>query len=355
VIVQSPIDGYSSSRSLQQQQKLTAAADGYSNDNTMTPCVTRAGEFKCATESLNRYSKRTTSLLLSVKQSLVPVLSEMEATATATSALQHPVESKVRHIYLLARPIQAAGVFSILSHGKFPLCHWGVLLSELRDLEKDYYREYSGSYLSISNRSVDWASRVTPLKWGSLFELCRDPLTNQNKAHVVYNFGHTHLQDDWKSFCLRKIGVTTYHDGEIFAEGSSPPYLSGVHTNDPLAASITSTYPHYDGYSNNCQNFVLYLLDYLCPGASLPDSIQGLVNGLFSSFYLDPPSSFHLDPPSAPWPDVSRLPGSYPRSSDSSRTSTCPTVAPTSSTSTVQTYYSARSTYDKCLKILVDQ
>ncbi len=164
-------------------------------------------------------------MLLIVKRLFVHVPSEMEATAIATGVPEHPVEPKVRHIYVLARPIQAAGIFSILSQGKFPLCHWGVLLSELRNLERgDYspFPSFSGGYLSTSTSSVDLASRVTPLKWGSLFELQRDPLTNQNKAHVVYDFGHTDLHYDWKFLSLRKIGATAYHDDEIVARGSFP-------------------------------------------------------------------------------------------------------------------------------------
>src|SRR5256885_8008247 len=38
-----------------------------------------------------------------------------------------------RFVYVVARPLKAAGPFTFVSEGKFPICHWGVLFSELNE------------------------------------------------------------------------------------------------------------------------------------------------------------------------------------------------------------------------------
>ena len=69
-----------------------------------------------------------------------------------------------------------------------------------------------------------------------------------------------------------------------------------------LASEITKQYPNYDGYTNNCQNFVRYLLNYACPDCNAPATIQDKVRFLLGE--LDPG---HLG--------EGRIPGTYPVSS----------------------------------------
>lgn len=56
---------------------------------------------------------------------------EMETSIPAEVVVQNSSESDVRHVYILAQRIMIAGVLSMLSHGKFPLCHWGILLGNM--------------------------------------------------------------------------------------------------------------------------------------------------------------------------------------------------------------------------------
>jgi len=67
-----------------------------------------------------------------------------------------------------------------------------------------------------------------------------------------------------------------------------------------VAYIITQQHPNHDGYTNNCQNFVQYLLNYACPGSFAPKTIQEFINDLFG---------FCQSSTSQP------LPGTYPRSS----------------------------------------
>ena len=41
-----------------------------------------------------------------------------------------------------------------------------------------------------------------------------------------------------------------------------------------LAAGIIAERPTFRLFENNCQNFVRFLLEVLCPGVSIPDTIQ---------------------------------------------------------------------------------
>jgi hypothetical protein len=52
-----------------------------------------------------------------------------------------------------------------------------------------------------------------------------------------------------------------------------------------LAYQITETHPNYRGFSNNCQNFVLFLLQRLSPNSShSPSSIQDTLYDLCDTF-----------------------------------------------------------------------
>ena len=133
----------------------------------------------------------------------------METSIPTKNVLQHSLEPDVRHVYILARPIKMAGVLSKVSHGKFPVCHWGLLLGNM----KTFYAEES---------SFDRLALDTPSEWGTLFELYRDPVMNTNTPNVVYGFGHSELRDEWKFLSLRKVGTTALQDNQIYEHGTSP-------------------------------------------------------------------------------------------------------------------------------------
>jgi hypothetical protein len=163
-----------------------------------------------------------------------PGPSEMKAFNPNGNKAQHSAKTKentkgkIRHVYVLARPIKAAGVFSLLSYGKFPLCHWGVLLSEHGTLGHEAKQPKDEGTTILPRLREGYSStlpRVTPLQWGSLFELYRDPNTDQNQPHVVYNFGHQQLRQEWQFLTLRRVGTTTFQDDQVYEKGTFPSLL----------------------------------------------------------------------------------------------------------------------------------
>jgi hypothetical protein len=44
-----------------------------------------------------------------------------------------------------------------------------------------------------------------------------------------------------------------------------------------IASAITQTHPDYYAFTNNCQNFVLYLLTFACKDYMAPKSISDVV------------------------------------------------------------------------------
>jgi len=44
-------------------------------------------------------------------------------------------KSHQRNVYIIARPLQIAGHASSLSNGKFPVCHWGLLMTKAKQID----------------------------------------------------------------------------------------------------------------------------------------------------------------------------------------------------------------------------
>lgn len=122
--------------------------------------------------------------------------------------LPHPLEVTPleRSIWVLARPIKAARGFSFLSEGKFPICHWGLLASDL-------------SPLSFKLR---WDSKErieSGADWGTLFELVRDE-NDKNTVHEVEHFGaNMEFVTEWKTVAIMFIGTTFLRDADLSAQG----------------------------------------------------------------------------------------------------------------------------------------
>jgi hypothetical protein len=49
-----------------------------------------------------------------------------------------------------------------------------------------------------------------------------------------------------------------------------------------VASKITRTHPDYNGYTNNCQNFVRYLLAFACQESVTPNTIELAVKSLWT-------------------------------------------------------------------------
>jgi hypothetical protein len=125
---------------------------------------------------------------------------------------------------LVAKPIRAlSGSFEFLSHGKFPLCHWGFVLSQHNeDQLKELFDRQANCLLSL----------FSPL--GTLFELKRYPDGQKTwQVNVDDRFGQA-LPSTWSRMCIGYIGETGCSDEEII--------IYGIHIfqmyADPPSASI---------------------------------------------------------------------------------------------------------------------
>jgi len=181
----------------------------------------------------------------------------------ASEVPSSPASAKRRHVYLVARPIPAlSGPFEFLSHGKFPLCHWGFVLSQYN---QDQLKE------SFNHQVEDPSSPIVPL--GTLFELKRDPHGQKAwQLNIDDKFGPT-LATEWSRMCIGYIGETRSTDNEIISFGT-PTFRDVLIL---LAQLLIESHPIYHGLTNNCQNFVAYCVRHICPESAaslLPSTIQ---------------------------------------------------------------------------------
>jgi hypothetical protein len=162
---------------------------------------------------------------------------------------------KKRAVFVVARPLRAAGVLSFSSDGKFPICHWGLFTVDTRHAE-------------ISSQWTKFRETRDPCNLpphGTMIELVRLP-GNINSHNLIDDFGLEQWDDEWKYVAIQYVGDTDVSDGELATE----------------ASNITRMYPDYDGYTNNCQNFVRYLLAFACQDHVAPNTIEHAVYSLFT-------------------------------------------------------------------------
>ena len=120
-----------------------------------------------------------------------------------------PTRRYSRSVYIVARPLTKAGYFKILSEGKLPLCHWGLLVSNFNQIQ---LRQHIISR-SDSTHCTDEAS------WGTLYEI-----TNGEGVMILNreeNFGRD-LEPDWQYAILAHVGKTRLPDSAIYDHGMSP-------------------------------------------------------------------------------------------------------------------------------------
>jgi hypothetical protein len=117
------------------------------------------------------------------------------------------VKGTERSVWVLARPTSLASILSPLSQGKYPVCHWGLLASEYRDLKELWANR--GEVTTLNNAS-----------WGTLFELFRTP-DNKNIPRIISNFGPERIFAEWSFSSIVYIGQTSKTDEELSAEGLS--------------------------------------------------------------------------------------------------------------------------------------
>jgi hypothetical protein len=98
-----------------------------------------------------------------------------------------------------------------------------------------------------------------------MIELVRLP-GNINSHNLTHDFGLEQWDHEWKYVAIQYVGDTYVSDGELATE----------------ASKITRMHPDYDGYTNNCQNFVRYLLAFACQESVTPNTIELAVKSLWT-------------------------------------------------------------------------
>ena len=117
--------------------------------------------------------------------------------------------SSRRFVYVVARPIKKARNASSLSEGKFPLCHWGLLVSPYNPRELQQCIQY---------RAEDCTRERAA--WGKLFEIFDD--RGIIRLRVVEHFGRRQtLMPDWGYVCIMHLGRTRLKDEDINQYGSN--------------------------------------------------------------------------------------------------------------------------------------
>jgi hypothetical protein len=111
---------------------------------------------------------------------------------------------KTRFVYVVARPLQSAGLLSLFSDGKFALCHWGVLLSRFDGLEL-------GQLTNSSNGS----SRVP---CGTFIELVRCPTSTFS---CIQDFDLVEFDREWAYVSAVSVGKSRISDKRLEEEGAS--------------------------------------------------------------------------------------------------------------------------------------
>jgi hypothetical protein len=124
------------------------------------------------------------------------------------SGFESSSQAKVRErtVWVLARPITAANNLGFLSEGKFPLCHWAILLSDMSALS--FKVLWHSKHRTQSNNV-----------WRILFELFRGE-GDINMPHELQDFGaNKELIGTWKTVAATLIGTSPWTDDEISVQG----------------------------------------------------------------------------------------------------------------------------------------
>jgi hypothetical protein len=114
-----------------------------------------------------------------------------------------------RSVWLFARPLSWADFIIALqwvSDGKYPLCHWGVLVTHLDITANDEFMR----------RTPDISS-TEALDLGIMYELRRNDI-NQNTVNIIRPFSTA--ASEWRVFSAKYIGTTEMVHEEIEVEGT---------------------------------------------------------------------------------------------------------------------------------------
>ena len=116
---------------------------------------------------------------------------------------------KKRSVFVVARPLKMLGPLSFSCDGKFPLCHWGLFVSEACSSEiTSRWEDYQ--------RTRNLSSRPPR---GTLFELVR--LGTRNTHNKREDFGLEVWDAEWGYIDIRYVGDTEVTDKDLSEYGGS--------------------------------------------------------------------------------------------------------------------------------------
>ena len=195
-------------------------------------------------------------------------------------------------VWLLTRPLTYTSLFPPLANssaGKDHLRHWGILISEMTIVDAQ----------AIMLRTRGYGGN-DDLELGTLYELFRNE-NDYNNVNIICPFGMRTIKENWHGFSIQYVGETQMTHDMIEQEGTSFRSQIKFQTDAILAIRITHERPNYCLFVNNCPNFVKFLLEVVCPDASIPETIKCVFDRMLDISVI------------ASMPDFS-LPGAYPPS-----------------------------------------
>ena len=113
------------------------------------------------------------------------------------------------------------------------------------------------------------------IELGTVYELFRDE-NDYNNVHINPHFGMVAIKKEWRMFSIQYVGETNKTFEEIKDEGVQYQKRQAL----IVAIRIVEARPDYRLFENNCQNFVKSLLQFVCPHASIPATIQSVLKRL---------------------------------------------------------------------------
>jgi hypothetical protein len=109
---------------------------------------------------------------------------------------------KVYYVWLLARPPKRLSLFGLqklFANDKYPVLHWGVLITLCSELDVN-------KYLEINDSTVDFN---ISMELGTLYQLARSQ-DDKNTVSITESFSLVNLRDDWSQRSAKFLGTTTY-------------------------------------------------------------------------------------------------------------------------------------------------
>ena len=129
----------------------------------------------------------------------------MDSTVSEHSPIQ-------RSVWIFARPIQFSTIlgFQLVSHGTYPFCHWGVLVTPLNfDTIKSLLTEPT----ELAAESAD------SFVLGDMWRLSRHE-EEEHKVDIIRSFKLSDIKEQWNLFSTECVGETTKTDEEINQAGT---------------------------------------------------------------------------------------------------------------------------------------